>query len=82
MTSFAADGCCRVYCRCAILERLLPLQEHTVPDEQTGALGDVEIVLVADNQVITAYEMKDRVMARNDVDQGIAEGAKILAKGR
>lgn len=50
-------------------ERSLPLQEHTAADEQTGALGDVEIVLVADNQVVTVYEMKDRDVKRNDVDQ-------------
>ena len=47
----------------------MPLQEHTAADEQTGALGDVEIVLVADNQVMTVYEMKDRDVKRNDVDQ-------------
>lgn len=61
-------------------ERSLPLQEHTAADEQTGALGDVEVVLVADNQVVTAYEMKDRVVTRNDVDQALQKAQRYWQK--
>ena len=61
-------------------ERPLPLQEHNAADEQTGALGDVEIVLVADSEVVTAYEMKDRVVTRNDVDQALQKVQRYQQK--
>lgn len=61
-------------------EHSLPLQEHNAADEQTGALGDVEIVLVADSKVVTAYEMKDRRMTRNDIDQALQKTQKSWQK--
>ena len=51
-------------------ERAAPLQSHNAADAQTGALGDVEITLIADDAVITTYEMKDRRVTRNDIDTG------------
>jgi hypothetical protein len=50
-------------------ERHLPLQGHNAADRQTGALGDVELTLLEDeNKVITAYEMKAKPVTREDVD--------------
>lgn len=57
-------------------EHALPLQEHNAADEQTGALGDVEIVLTADNEVVTCYEMKTRRVTQNDIDQALQKVRK------
>lgn len=54
-------------------ERVLPLQSHNAADKQTGSLGDVEITLIADNDVITSYEMKDKRITRNDIDNALAK---------
>ncbi len=54
-------------------ERVLPLQSHNAADKQTGALGDVEITLVADNDVITSYEVKDKRVSRADIDQALTK---------
>lgn len=49
-------------------ERHLPLQGHNAADSQTGALGDVEIVLKDDSEVVTVYEMKAKRVVRGDID--------------
>lgn len=49
-------------------ERILPLMRHNAADEQTGALGDLEITLEHDNKIITSYEMKTRRVIQNDID--------------
>jgi hypothetical protein len=52
-------------------ECLLPLRAHTAADEQTGALGDIEICLVNDDQVVTVYEMKKKRITIDDIDRAI-----------
>ena len=52
-------------------ERGLPLQSHTAADEQTGALGDLEITLIDDNNVVTSYEMKMKRVTRGDIDRAL-----------
>ena len=54
-------------------ESVLPLKAHNAADSQTGALGDVEICLVGEDEVVTAYEMKLRLVTRNDIDAAIAK---------
>lgn len=54
-------------------ERVLPLEAHNAADRQTHALGDVQITLVDDDNVITAYEMKLRRVTVNDIDQALAK---------
>lgn len=49
-------------------ERHLPLQGHNAADKQTGALGDVEIVLKDDGDAVTVYEMKAKRVIRDDID--------------
>jgi hypothetical protein len=49
-------------------ERILPLHSHTAADKQTGAIGDIEICLEGDDEVVTAYEMKLKHVTKNDVD--------------
>lgn len=52
-------------------ERAKPLYAHTAADLQTGALGDLEITLVDDDNVVTSYEMKAKDVARSDIDLAI-----------
>jgi SacI restriction endonuclease len=54
-------------------ERALPLRAHNAADLQTGALGDVEICLVGDDNVITVYEMKDKRVTVNDIDVAVSK---------
>lgn len=49
-------------------EIALPLKSHNAADEQTGALGDVEICLVDETQIVTVYEMKQKRVTKDDVD--------------
>jgi len=58
-------------------ELALPLNPHTAADEQTGAMGDVEICLANDDQIVTAYEMKMKRVTKDDVDRAIQ---KITAR--
>ena len=48
-------------------EKLGPLYSHSAADEQTGALGDVEVYLVGQDGVATSYEMKTRRVTTEDV---------------
>lgn len=60
-------------------ERCLPLQSHTAADEQTGSLGDLEITLTDDDDIVTGYEMKMKRIAREDVDRALQ---KIISSGK
>jgi hypothetical protein len=61
-------------------ERPRSLQAHTAADEQTGALGDVEICLVSDEQVVTAYEMKMKRVTIDDIDRALQKIASAPAR--
>ncbi len=52
-------------------ERVLPLASHNAADEQTGALGDVEITFINDDNVITSYEMKTKRVTKDDIDRAL-----------
>lgn len=60
-------------------ERIRPLYAHNAADEQTGALGDIEITLVDDDNVITCYEMKAKEVTVVDIDLAVQ---KIANSGR
>ncbi len=62
-----------------LAERLLSLKSHNAADLQTGSLGDVEICLVGDDSVVTAYEMKARSVTQDDID---AAATKIARAAR
>lgn len=49
-------------------ERILYLHAHNAADKQTGAAGDIEITLVGDNDVVTAYEMKMKAVTVDDIN--------------
>jgi hypothetical protein len=57
-------------------ESILPLKAHNAADLQTGACGDVEICLVGDDAVVTAYEMKMKRVTIDDIDAAVAKIAK------
>lgn len=61
-------------------ERALPLESHNAADKQTGSLGDLEITLVDDDNVITSYEMKKRVVTNLDIDYAVAKLAESSIK--
>lgn len=62
-------------------ERVLPLQSHNAVDKQTGALGDLEITVVNDDNVVTSYEMKAKRVTKDDINhalQKISESGKQI----
>lgn len=65
VASAVSDGLCAC-------ERALSLQAHNAADSQTGAAGDVEIALLGDENVVTVYEIKDKRVTRNDIDNALA----------
>lgn len=48
-------------------EKIKSLNRHNSADKQTGAVGDVEITLEADNEIITCYEMKQKAVILSDI---------------
>ena len=60
-------------------ERVLNLTAHNAADEQTGAVGDVQITVLGDDKVVTSYEMKNKAVQRGDIDRALQ---KIAAQGR
>lgn len=52
-------------------EVALPLQAHNAADKQTGSIGDVEITLRNDDEIVTCYEMKDKIVIKNDIDNAL-----------
>ncbi len=61
-------------------ESALPLKSHTAADRQTGSIGDLEITLINDNQIVTCYEMKDKRVTIVDIENAIKKIATM--KGR
>ena len=60
-------------------EHVLHLTGHNAADEQTGAVGDVQITVQGDDKVITSYEMKNKAVQRGDIDRALQ---KIASQGR
>lgn len=47
------------------------LMGHLSADEQSGAMGDVEVTLVNDDRVVTVYEMKAKRVSKADIDRAL-----------
>lgn len=60
-------------------EKFRALQSHNAADLQTGALGDIEITLADEEEVVTSYEMKDREVTKLDMDIAVR---KLANAGR
>ncbi len=52
-------------------ENLKTLYAHTAADLQTRALGDIEVTLVGEDEIVTSYEMKDKEVTKTDIDLAI-----------
>ncbi len=52
-------------------EHVKRLHAHTAADRQTGAIGDVEITLENDENIVTCYEMKLKAVTVNDINTAI-----------
>lgn len=63
-----------------LAESILPLMGHNAADLQTGSLGDVEICLVGDNAVVTAYEMKMKRVTQDDIDHAVTKIARAKSR--
>ncbi|MDR3159717.1 MAG: restriction endonuclease, SacI family [Zoogloeaceae bacterium] len=59
-----------------LFENMLPLNAHNAADLQTGSLGDIEICLMGENSVVTAYEMKMKRVTQDDIDAAVAKIAR------
>lgn len=57
-----------------------PLHSHNAADEQTGAFGDVEILVANEEQVRTVYEMKHKRVTIDDIDRAIQKIARVDEK--
>lgn len=54
-------------------EKVLPVYGHNAADSQTQALGDLQIALMGDDGVVTAYEMKTRRVTKYDLDLAVSK---------
>jgi hypothetical protein len=52
-------------------EKASGLKGHLSADEQSGAMGDVEVCLVNDDRVVTVYEMKAKRVTQADIDRAL-----------
>jgi hypothetical protein len=59
-------------------ERTLPLHHHLAADRQTRSIGDIQVILVDDERVVTGYEMKLKRVTTGDIDEALK---KIADKG-
>lgn len=59
-----------------LAEKILPLHSHNAADLQTGSIGDVEICLMGDGPIVTAYEMKMKKVAIEDIDFAVRKITK------
>lgn len=57
-----------------------PLHSHNATDCQTGSLGDLEICLTGENQVVTVYEMKAKRIIQDDIDAAVRKIATASNK--
>jgi predicted RecB family endonuclease len=63
-----------------LAEKMIPLNAHNAADLQTGSLGDVEICLIGDDCIVTAYEMKMKRVTQDDIDNAVTKLAKAPKK--
>ena len=57
-----------------------PLLAHNAADLQTEAMGDVEVCLVGDEDVVTAYEMKMKRVTIGDIDTAAQKIARAKSQ--
>lgn len=60
-------------------ERVLKLTMHHAPNDQTGAVGDIQITVLGDDKAVTVCQMKNKAVQRGDIDRALQ---KIAAQGK
>ena len=63
-----------------LAESMLPLNPHNAADLQTRSLGDVEICLMGEDSIVTAYEMKMKHVTQDDIDAAVTKIARAPNK--
>lgn len=61
-------------------ESMMELNSHNAADLQTGSLGDVEICLMGEDSVVTAYEMKMKRVTQDDIDAAVTKIARAARR--
>ena len=61
-------------------EQNKPLLAHNAADKQTGAIGDVEIILEDDDKTVTCYEMKKKQVTTDDIFVCVEKICKLETK--
>ncbi|MEH2300508.1 MAG: hypothetical protein V7K88_16225 [Nostoc sp.] len=61
-------------------ERCLPLESHNAADKQTGSLGNIEIMIINTNNLVTSYEMKLKRITINDINNAIQKITRRVEK--
>ncbi len=56
-------------------EHVNRIYAHNAADLQTGAIGDLEITLANEDQVVTSYEMKAKEVTKGDIDLAVQKVA-------
>jgi len=59
-----------------LAEKTLRLNRHNAADSQTGSLGDVEVCLINEDDVVTVYEMKMKKVTTDDIDIAVTKMAR------
>lgn len=61
-------------------EKVKPLRAHNAADAQTAALGDVEIELSDEGNVVTCFEVKSKPVTSSDILTAVKKLAQAPAK--
>jgi len=56
------------------------LEAHNAADKQTGSIGDIEITLTNDTEIVSCYEMKDKRVNKTDIDVALRKLSKATNK--
>jgi DNA adenine methylase len=57
-------------------ESMVPLESHNAADKQTGSIGDLEVTLKDESNIVTSFEMKKRKVTTLDIDYAVAKVAE------
>lgn len=54
-------------------EKVMALNAHNAADSQTGSLGDVEVTMCTDDNIVTVYEMKLKRVLETDIQGALVK---------
>ena len=59
-------------------ESARPLLSHNAADLQTKAIGDVEVYMIGEDAIVTAYEMKMKLVTVEDINAALTKIARSM----